>query len=130
MEIEIAPTVRAVGETIAAPKAPEIANASAPTGVRFSLPEPDASAQSQPAPTGQATAQSPAKAFEALMIAQMVDIMLPDNDAVFGEGAGASVWRSMFVDVLSTQLADDIDLGVARQIEGALSAAAPEKGSL
>ncbi|MEN0000098.1 MAG: hypothetical protein AAF940_04375 [Pseudomonadota bacterium] len=130
MEIGSLAVVGAAGETAAAPKAPEIASASAPSGARFALPEPQTSAESNAAPTVQAAADSPAKAFEALMIAQMVDIMLPYNDAVFGEGAGASVWRSMFVDVLSTQLADDIDLGVARQIEGALNAAAPEKGSL
>ncbi|MEO0544771.1 MAG: rod-binding protein [Pseudomonadota bacterium] len=68
-----------------------------------------------------ASGASPARELEALIVSQMLDVMMPENDALFGEGVGSSMWRSMFVDVLSTEISGTFDLGIAAHIEGSLN---------
>lgn len=61
-------------------------------------------------------AQQAAREFEAVFLSQFTEQMLPQAGAVFGEGAGADVWRSQMADVLARALAVQGVAGLAELI--------------
>lgn len=59
-------------------------------------------------------AQSPAQKFEALVLHQFVETMLPDDaSTVFGEGATGEIWKSMLAEQVANQLAASGGIGIA-----------------
>jgi hypothetical protein len=54
------------------------------------------------------------KAFEAMVLRPMVEAMLPEGGAVFGEGAGADVWRSFLAGALADAIAENGGTGLSK----------------
>lgn len=52
--------------------------------------------------------------FEALVLQNLVETMLPNNEEFFGEGTAGMVWKSMLAQELGTDLAKKVDLGIAK----------------
>ena len=52
--------------------------------------------------------------FEALVLQNLVETMLPDNEEFFGEGTAGMVWKSMMAQQLGSDLAKKVDLGIAK----------------
>ncbi|MBN9670715.1 rod-binding protein [Roseibium aggregatum] len=100
------------------------------TGEGFGLAFADASAGweanfnrfSSAAATGSSgSGKSPAEKFEAMVLSQFVETMLPqDADAVFGEGATGEIWRSMLAEQVSNQIAASGGVGIADLISDSL----------
>lgn len=66
------------------------------------------------AQTGPGAGKSPAEQFEAMILGQFVETMLPnDAEAVFGEGATGEIWRSMLAEQVANQLAASGGIGIA-----------------
>jgi hypothetical protein len=66
--------------------------------------------------------KSPAEKFEAMILSQFVETMLPDNaEAVFGEGATGEIWKSMMAEQVAGQLAASGGVGIADLISGTLN---------
>ncbi|MEM9634772.1 MAG: rod-binding protein [Pseudomonadota bacterium] len=66
--------------------------------------------------------KSPAEKFEAMILSQFVETMLPDNaEAVFGEGATGEIWKSMMAEQVAGQLAASGGVGIADLISGKLN---------
>ncbi len=58
--------------------------------------------------------QSPAEKFEALILHQFVETMLPDEaGSVFGEGATGEIWKSMLAEQVGNQIAASGGVGIA-----------------
>ncbi|WP_153772083.1 rod-binding protein [Labrenzia sp. CE80] len=58
--------------------------------------------------------QSPAEKFEALVLHQFVETMLPDDAGqVFGEGATGEIWKSMLAEQVGNQIAASGGVGIA-----------------
>lgn len=51
--------------------------------------------------------------LEALLLQNVVATMLPDSSDIFGEGSAGAIWRSMLAEQLGSELAKEIDLGIA-----------------
>lgn len=62
-----------------------------------------------------------ARDFEAMLLAPMVDAMLPHAGAVFGESPGADVWRSQFAASIAGAMAERGVLGLGSLIETTLA---------
>jgi hypothetical protein len=60
-----------------------------------------------------------ARDFEAMLLAPMVDAMLPDAGAVFGEGPGADVWRSQLATAIASAMGERGVLGLGEMVFGA-----------
>lgn len=59
-------------------------------------------------------AQSPAQKFEAMVLTQFVETMLPDDaSSVFGEGNTGEIWKSMMAEQIANQLAASGGIGIA-----------------
>lgn len=57
---------------------------------------------------------SPAQNFEAVILQQFVETMLPDNAAVvYGEGATGEIWKSMMAEQIANQIAASGGVGIA-----------------
>lgn len=88
-------------------------------------------ARSMFAPTGAARSAdarntSPAHKFEALVLHQFVETMLPDDaSAVFGEGSTGEIWKSMLAEQVADQMASSGGIGIADLLTDTLN-----KGSI
>lgn len=67
------------------------------------------------------TARSPGAKFEAMILTQFVETMLPDDaEMVFGKGASGEIWKSMLAEQVATQLAASGGVGIADMISDSL----------
>lgn len=58
--------------------------------------------------------KSPAEKFEALVLHQFVETMLPDDAGdVFGKGATGEIWKSMLAEQVANQMAASGGIGIA-----------------
>ena len=64
---------------------------------------------------------SPYEKFEAMMLQNFIEEILPKDSDLFGDATSADAYRSMLADQLATQLAKTGRLGVAHAIERAES---------
>ncbi|ADZ72282.1 rod-binding protein [Polymorphum gilvum] len=59
-------------------------------------------------------AASPVQKFEALVLQQFVESMLPDDaESVFGSGTAGGIWKSMLAEQIGTQIAARGGIGIA-----------------
>lgn len=59
-------------------------------------------------------------AFEAMVLTQFVDAMMPkDSAAVFGSGTGGQIWASMMAEQIAAKVADSGGIGIADRLRGA-----------
>ncbi len=63
--------------------------------------------------------------FEAVLLQQFVESMLPKDDELFGDKTSAGVYRSMMAEQFATQLARSGGIGIAK----AVAAAHPASGA-
>lgn len=64
---------------------------------------------------------SPVQKFEAMILAQFVEAMMPkESDAVFGKGIAGSLWKSMLSEHIGAQIAAGGGIGIAGTLEAAL----------
>ena len=63
--------------------------------------------------------------FEAVLLQQFVESMLPKDDELFGDKTSAGVYRSMMAEQFATQLARSGGIGIAK----AVAAAHPAPGA-
>ena len=63
--------------------------------------------------------------FEAVLLQNFVESMLPKDDELFGDKNSAGAYRSMMAEQLATQLAKAGGIGIAKTIEKAHPALAP-----
>ena len=68
---------------------------------------------------------SPAQKFEAMILQQFVDGMMPDDAAsVYGSGTAGGIWKSMLAEQISTQIAARGGIGIADFVNSSLKARA------
>ncbi|WP_106752546.1 rod-binding protein [Pannonibacter carbonis] len=68
---------------------------------------------------------SPAQKFEAMILQQFVDGMLPDDaESVYGSGTAGGIWKSMLAEQISTQIAARGGIGIADFVNSSLKARA------
>ena len=103
--------------------------ATSPTGEGFDLAFAGASEQAnaafssfRPAGAGNTGEQkSPAEKFEAMILTQFVETMLPqDAEAAFGEGTTGEIWKSMLAEQVASQIAASGGVGIADIISDTL----------
>ena len=76
-----------------------------------------------------AAAKTPGEDFEAMILTQFVETMLPnDAEQVFGEGSAGEIWKSMLAEQVATQLAASGGVGIADMINDSLTQALSDKG--
>ena len=76
--------------------------------------------QTDNAVSGAGKAGDPYKQFEAFVLRQFVETMMPSkSNAVFGKGNAGGIWKSMLADQVGTQIAKAGGLGIARMLEAA-----------
>lgn len=74
-------------------------------------------------------AKSPGEDFEAMILTQFVETMLPDDaEQVFGKGSSGEIWKSMLAEQVATQLAASGGVGIADMINDSLTQATADKG--
>ncbi|GAB4543404.1 MAG: rod-binding protein [Roseibium sp.] len=74
-------------------------------------------------------AKSPGEKFEAMILTQFVETMLPDDaEMVFGKGASGEIWKSMLAEQVATQLAASGGVGIADLISDSLQKATLDQG--
>ncbi len=55
--------------------------------------------------------------FEALLLQNMIEAMMPDESvAVFGSGTAGKVWKSMLAEKVALEIAETGELGIAKQL--------------
>lgn len=59
------------------------------------------------------------KKFEAVLLQNFVESMLPKDDETFGDAASAGIYRSMMAEQLANQIANAGGIGIAKAIEKA-----------
>ncbi|PVB62697.1 rod-binding protein [Labrenzia sp. 011] len=65
--------------------------------------------------------KSPAEKFEAMILTQFVETMLPEeSEAVFGEGSTGEIWKSMLAEQIANQIAASGGVGIADMISDTL----------
>lgn len=58
--------------------------------------------------------------FEALLLQNMIEAMMPENaEAVFGSGTAGNVWKSMLAEKVAAEIARAGPLGIAKEIAAA-----------
>ncbi len=84
-----------------------------------------------PVPTGAASLRATAqpktdtyRKFEAVLLQNFVESMLPKDDETFGDAASAGIYRSMMAEQLANQIANAGGIGIAKAIEKAHPAGA------
>lgn len=81
--------------------------------------------QTDNAVSGAGKAGDPYKQFEAFVLRQFVETMMPSKaSAVFGKGNAGGIWKSMLAEQVGTQIAKAGGLGIARMLEAARPSAA------
>ena len=75
-------------------------------------------------PAQASAAVTPYQKFEAVVLQNFVETMLPKNNDLFGDAASAGPLRSMLAEQVATQLAKTGKIGIARAIEKAHGAEA------
>ncbi|NJR12994.1 MAG: hypothetical protein HC779_00030 [Phyllobacteriaceae bacterium] len=68
------------------------------------------------APQPKAASDKAAQEFEAVFLRQWVEQILPQSEAVFGEGPGADVWRSFMAEAVAGELARSGGFGLAAMV--------------
>ncbi|WP_372424696.1 rod-binding protein [Salinarimonas chemoclinalis] len=68
------------------------------------------------APRAAAGPQSPAQAFEATFLRQVVETLMPESEAVFGEGTAGSIWRGFLAEEIGAELARAGGVGIAAAV--------------
>lgn len=72
--------------------------------------------------SGDGAEKSPAEKFEAMILGQFVETMLPQNaENVFGEGTTGEIWKSMLAEQIANQLAASGGVGIADMISDTLN---------
>lgn len=72
-----------------------------------------------PAARVAASSQSPARAFEAMVLGQMVETILPDAESVFGGGSAGSIWKGFLAQEIGAELARAGGIGIADMVSKA-----------
>ncbi len=67
--------------------------------------------------------------FEAVLLQNFVESMLPKDDETFGDAASAGIYRSMMAEQLANQIANAGGIGIAKAIEKAHPSAAAHKAA-
>ena len=67
-------------------------------------------------------AGSPYRKFEAVLLQNMIQEILPKDDGLFGDAASADICRSMMAEQLAAQLSKTGAFGIARMVETAEAA--------
>lgn len=71
------------------------------------------------------------KRFEAMMLQQMIEQMLPkENSAVYGEGFAGDMWRSIQAEKLGESFAEHGGIGIARTLTAKLEGDAPSGSAI
>ena len=70
-------------------------------------------------------ALSPYQKFEAVLLQNFVEAMLPKDSELFGDKNSADIYRSMMAEQFANQLAKSGSLGIAKQIMAAHPPTAP-----
>lgn len=91
-----------------------------------------------PAPRPAPAPDSPAVQFEAQLLGQVVETLMPDAPALYGEGSAGSIWKGFLAQEVGAELARAGGIGVARavveahpeldQVSAAKAALWPEHG--
>ncbi|WP_321336836.1 rod-binding protein [Breoghania sp.] len=82
---------------------------------RHHLPVNRASMRTQ---TPMAASLSPTQQFEALILQQFIEVMLPeDAETVFGEGTAGDIWKSMMAEQISKQVVSAGGVGISEIID-------------
>ncbi|MGP9820918.1 rod-binding protein [Salinarimonas sp. NSM] len=68
------------------------------------------------APRATAGAETPAQAFEATFLRQVVETLMPQSEAVFGEGTAGSIWRGFLAEEIGAELARAGGVGIAAAV--------------
>lgn len=109
-----------------------LAAASAPKDAAPATAKPAGAEPSAPATTGAAsmrTRTEPAldayRKFEAVLLQNFVESILPKDDESFGDAASAGIYRSMMAEQLATQISKAGGIGIAAAIAKAHPAASP-----
>lgn len=63
-----------------------------------------------------ASAETPARAFEAMVLGQMVESILPDAESVFGGGSAGSIWKGFLAQEIGAELARAGGVGIADMV--------------
>lgn len=66
--------------------------------------------------------------FEAVLLQNFVEAMLPKDSELFGDKNSADIYRSMMAEQFANQLAKSGSLGIAKQIMAAHPPLAPQSG--
>lgn len=69
--------------------------------------------------TGQKNQLQAYKKFEAVLLQNFVESMLPKDSELFGDDKSADIYRSMMAEQLANQLAKNDTLGIAKEIMAA-----------
>jgi len=76
-----------------------------------------------------AGSKSPGEKFEAMILTQFVETMLPDDaEMVFGKGTSGEIWKSMLAEQVANQLAASGGVGIADMISDSLKAGTLDQG--
>ncbi|WP_043539017.1 rod-binding protein [Salinarimonas rosea] len=78
------------------------------------------------APRVAAGPQTPAQAFEATFLRQVVETLMPRSEAMFGEGTAGSIWRGFLAEEIGAELARAGGVGIA----AAVAEAHPQLGQV
>lgn len=54
--------------------------------------------------------------FEAVLLQNMIEAMLPDDEAVFGSGTAGNIWKSMLAEKVAAEVARTGTIGIAKQL--------------
>ncbi|WP_321340755.1 rod-binding protein [Breoghania sp.] len=68
--------------------------------------------------TAIASAVSPTQQFEALILQQFIEAMLPDDaETVFGKGTAGDIWKSMMAEQISKQVVSAGGIGISGMLD-------------
>ena len=56
------------------------------------------------------------RGFEAMILRPLLDAALPSGEAVFGTGTAGDTWRSMLIDTLARDWAEQGSLGIGERL--------------
>ena len=86
--------------------------------------------QSSP-PASSARGSEAYRGFEAMVLSNFVESMLPSNaSSVFGTGTAGGIWKSMLAQQIGTELARSGGIGIATQLAATHPAGSRESASV